>query len=60
MIIYNSDQDSLEIEIDQTENNGTVIYTSTNEWRKDALGKYLEKLTVYKKPVYSDTSTTKN
>jgi hypothetical protein len=60
MIIYSSNQDSFEIEINQTENNGTVIYTPTNEWRKDEIGNYLKRLTYYKKPVYSDTSTTKN
>ena len=40
--------------------NGSVIYTSTNEWRKDEIGSYLERVTQYNKPVYSDTSTTKN
>ncbi len=60
MVIFSAANDSLEIQINQTENTGTNIYTPTNEWRKDAIGNYLERLTYFKKPVYSDTSTTKN
>ena len=60
MIFVSLQNDSLEINIHQTENNGTVIYTPSNEWRKDAIGPYLEKIISYSKPVYSDTSTTKN
>jgi hypothetical protein len=59
MIIVSSDKDSFEIEINKTSNNGSVIYTKTNEWRKDEIGNYLEKITNYSKPIYSDTSTTK-
>jgi hypothetical protein len=59
MIFISSQKDSFEIKIHQTENNGTVIYTSTNEWRKDAIGDYLAKLISYRKPAYSDTSTTR-
>lgn len=59
MIFISSQKDSFEIKIHQTENNGTVIYTPTNEWRKDAIGDYLAKLVSYRKPVYSDTSTSR-
>ena len=59
LIIISRNKDSLEIEIHQNKNNGTVIYTPTNEWRKDEIGNYLERLTNYIKPAYSDTSTTK-
>ena len=52
-------KDSFVIEIHQTENNGTVVYTPTNDWRKDEIGTYLEKITTYIKPVYSDTSSVK-
>jgi hypothetical protein len=59
-LVFTSQQKEIfEIEIHQTENNGTVIYTPTNEWRKDSIGEYLAKLVSYIKPVYSDTSTTK-
>lgn len=60
MIFVSLQGDSIEIKIHQTENNGSVIYTPSNEWRKDAIGPYLEKIISYKNPVYSDTSTTKN
>jgi hypothetical protein len=59
MVIICANRDSLEIEIRQTEDNGTGIYAPVNSWRKDAIGKYLERITSYTKPVYSDTSTTK-
>ena len=59
MIVISSQKDSFDIEIRQTKNNGTVIHTSTNEWRKDAVGDYLAKIISYRKPVYSDTATTK-
>ena len=60
MIFVSLQKDTFEIKIHQTENNGTVIYTPSNEWRKDAIGPYLEKIISYRNPVYSDTSTTKN
>ena len=60
MIFVSLQKDTFEIKIHQTENNGTVIYSPSNEWRKDAIGTYLEKIISYRKPVYSDTSTTKN
>jgi hypothetical protein len=60
MIFVSLQKDSFEIKIHQTENNGAVIYTPTNEWRKDAIGPYLEKIISYSKPVFSDSSKTKN
>jgi hypothetical protein len=59
MIIISADRDSLQIKIHQTQNNGTDIYTPTNEWRKDPIGNYLEKVTCFSKPVYGDTTSTK-
>jgi len=59
MIIISSAKDSLEVQINRTNNNGTIVYTKTNGWRKDAIGSYLEKITNYRKPVYGDTVTTK-
>lgn len=57
MIFISAEKENFQIEINQTENNGTVIYTPTNKWRKDAIGDYLVKMVSYIKPVYSDTST---
>ena len=57
MLIISTDNDTLKIEIDKTSNNGTVIYTATNEWRKDYLGYYLEKIVDFKIPTYADTAT---
>ena len=56
LTMYCSDHDSLIIKIHQTDNTGTVIYTPTSDWRKDDIGSYLEKLTLYKTPVYGDKS----
>jgi hypothetical protein len=39
--------DSLKIEVKNTDNNGTVIYTPTNKWRIDDAGPYLERITQY-------------
>jgi len=51
----------LEIEVDRTENGDrTNFETPSGTWRKDEMGSYLEKLTNYQQPVYSDTSTTRN
>ncbi len=58
MIIISADRDSFQIEIHKTENNGTDIYTLTNEWRKDPIGDYLEKITSFSNPVYGDTTKT--
>ena len=60
LIIVSAERDSLKIEINQTDNNATVIYFPTNDWRKDPLGAFLERITSYNKPVYSDTATTRN
>ena len=56
MKLITSTRDTLEIEINQTTNNGSTIETPTNEWRNDDIGSYLEKITNYKLPVYSDTA----
>lgn len=51
--------DTVAIEVDQNSNvyNGTTFETPSGRWRKDEMGSYLERLTRYQQPVYSDTST---
>lgn len=56
MLFITTSNDTLEIEINKTSNNGTVIYTASNDWRKDDIGNYLERITNYKKPVFGDTT----
>ena len=42
MILITSANDSIFLKVHKAENNGTVIYSSGNEWRKDEVGLYLE------------------
>ena len=56
IIFITSLNDSLEIEINKTSNDWTIIHTPTNEWRKDEIGYFLEKITQYKKPLLADTA----
>lgn len=56
MIITTATKDALELSIHQTTDDGTVIYTPTNNWRQDDIGSYLEKLTKYSEPVYGDSA----
>ncbi len=51
IIFVTKNRDSLKLEIDKTENNGTIIYAKNNTFRKDELGTYLEKIVNFKKPV---------
>jgi hypothetical protein len=60
MILITTTRDTFEIEIEKTSNNGTTLETPTNKWRKDELGSYLEQVTKYRQPMYSDTSTNRN
>jgi hypothetical protein len=62
MIFITASKDTFEIEINKTNNdyNGTVIQTQSNECRKDEIGSYLEKVTKYRQPVYSDTARNRN
>lgn len=62
MILVSTAGDSLEITVNKTSNeyNGTYFVTPSSHWRKDEIGSYLEKLTRFQHPVYSDTSTTRN
>ncbi|OQP58138.1 hypothetical protein A3860_07370 [Niastella vici] len=55
MFLITTTRDTVEMKINNTNNNGTSIETPSNEWRLDTLGCYLEKLTKYQQPVYSDT-----
>lgn len=57
MIFKTTTNDRFEMQINKTDNNGTYLETPTNEWRKDEIGSYLEKVTKYHQPVYSDTAT---
>lgn len=59
LIFISSEKDSFQVNVRQTENNGTIIQTPTNEWRKDKIGDYLVKLVSFNKPFYGDTSTTR-
>jgi len=58
MILVTTTKDTFEIKINKTTNeyNGTYIETPSNEWRQDSIGRYLEKVTKYYQPVYSDTA----
>ncbi len=46
--------DSILLEIHQTSNNGTLIYSGNNVFRNDSLGAYLERLTHYMGPKKSE------
>jgi hypothetical protein len=50
MVFYTIDNDSLVLEVNKTINNGTLIYTKGDVYRKDDLGEYLEKITNFKEP----------
>lgn len=58
MIFITTTKDTFEIKIvkEKYDNYSTLIYTPTNKWRRDEVGNYLEKLTNYHQPVYSDTA----
>lgn len=51
LIFVTSGNDSIPFKIQRTENNGTDIYAPNDEWRKDELGPYLEKIVKYRGPV---------
>jgi len=53
LILISKDNDSVWLHIDKTENNGTIITSSSNSYyRKDELADYLEKVTDFKKPSF--------
>ena len=62
MILITTSRDTLEIRVNKTNNeyNGTEFETPSGNWRKDEIGRYLERLTKYQQPAYSDTSTKRN
>jgi hypothetical protein len=62
MILLTTSGDTFKIQVNKNnyEYNGTSFETPSGSWRKDEMGKYLEKLTMYQQPVYSDTSTKRN
>jgi|GEM_PF-1169156 len=60
MTLITSTQDTLVMIVHQTVDDGTVVYMPSAEWASEELGTYLEKITRYTSPVYSDTSTTRH
>ena len=51
MILITEQNDSLSFRIEKTENNGTIIHSPDNEFRKDELAEYLEKITNFTTPL---------
>ena len=51
LIFITTANDSIPFKIQNTDNNGTVIYSSDNQWRKDEIAKYLERLVNFRKPL---------
>jgi hypothetical protein len=51
MTLVTIDNDSLSLKVEKTENNGTVINTHDNKFRKDELAKYLERISGYTTPM---------
>lgn len=62
MKLITTSGDTFEIQVNKSDNeyNGTYFETPSSRWRKDEMGGYLEKLTKYQQPVFSDTSTNRN
>ncbi|THU40243.1 hypothetical protein FAM09_10265 [Niastella caeni] len=59
MVFITTSKDTFKIEVFKSnEYNGTVI-NALSRWRKDEIGSFLEKVTKYRQPVYSDTTTMK-
>lgn len=53
MVLVTTDNDSLALEIHKTTDDGTVVYATGKELRKDELSVYLEKITGFIKPTKS-------
>jgi hypothetical protein len=50
LIFITNGNDSISFDIQRTKNNGTDIYATNDEWRKDEIGPYLEKIVNYHHP----------
>lgn len=51
LIFITTGNDSISFNIQKTDNNGTVIYSPDNEWRKDEIAEYLEGIVNFSKPL---------
>ena len=51
IILITNENDSLILRVEKTENNGTIIYSNENRFRKDKLAEYLESITNFTKPL---------
>ncbi|HEY6901163.1 MAG TPA: hypothetical protein VI233_10990, partial [Puia sp.] len=51
LIFVTKEKDSISFQIQKTENNGTVIYSPNNQWRKDEIAEYLERIVNFSRPV---------
>ncbi len=60
MTLYINFTDSLEIEINQTTDNATIIYSNADRYKNNKLGVYLENLMKYTNPLYSKDATIRN
>eukprot|EP01035_Chromulina_nebulosa_P012521 gene12521-16685_t len=59
-LTFHTIDSTFKIKVTQTQNNGCVITTPTNEWRNDLLGKYLAEKTAFTAAFYSDTARVRN
>jgi hypothetical protein len=50
LIVVTTANDSIHFNIQRTENNGTVIYTPNDKWRKDEVGPLIERMVNYRHP----------
>jgi hypothetical protein len=53
MILIDDDNDSIFLRLAKTENQGTAIYTSDNNFRKDEIADYLERIANFTTPQFS-------
>jgi hypothetical protein len=51
LIFITTANDSISFNIQRTKNNGTDIYTPGDQWRKDEMGPYLERIVNYHHPL---------
>jgi hypothetical protein len=50
MVFVLANKDSVVINIEKSSNDGTIINNGTNNWQKNEVGDYLEKITSYSHP----------
>jgi len=51
LIFVTNENDSIPFQIQKTENNGTVISSPNNQWRKDEIAEYLEQIVNFSRPL---------